>query len=132
MGLPGRPAAQKALQGPKNRPQRYWRPETQVASLTATRKRDTAVLPRCHITNSSTGPAEPYPGGTRCSHADPEMISDVDIRVRTPSIEEDGSPEEKRAAGGIEGDANEEKTEQGPEGETRSGKEKDSREDEEA
>ncbi|KAJ1113322.1 hypothetical protein NDU88_001570 [Pleurodeles waltl] len=81
---------------------------------------------------NSPGPAELYPRGTRWSHADPEMISYADIRVRMPSIEEDGSPEERRVAGGIEGDANEENTEQGPKGETCSGKEKDGREDEEA
>ncbi|KAJ1143112.1 hypothetical protein NDU88_009423 [Pleurodeles waltl] len=61
----------------------------------------------------------------------PEVISDTDIWVTTPSVEEDESPEERCAAGETEEDADEEKTKPGPKGETRSEKEEEGREDEE-
>ncbi|KAJ1198456.1 hypothetical protein NDU88_002297 [Pleurodeles waltl] len=65
------------------------------------------------VTNYKPGPAETYPGGTLCSHADPEVISNADIRDATQSVEEDVDPVEWHAEERKE-DASEEKIEPGP------------------
>ncbi|KAJ1189647.1 hypothetical protein NDU88_006391 [Pleurodeles waltl] len=82
------------------------------------------------VTNSSPGPAEPYPGGTHGSHEDPEVISSTDIRDRTASVERDTDPGKQRA-GEMEGDASEERAEPSSEGGIRSVQEEEDRKDEE-